>query len=108
MFSALSASARIQDIVNGDIAELAAEHMILVLLNDRDVLAHDIQHAYVLAVKDLALQQAQDLDPVLALDEVREQRKELVIKADEFVPDFHTAAQRALVGLEGLFADVAR
>src|SRR6266540_186616 len=108
LLSAVIVPGRIQDILDWDITELPAEHMFLVLLHGRDVTAHHIQDAHVLAVKDLALQQAQDLDSVFTLDKEREEWEQLVVQPDKFVPDLHAASQRALVGFEGRFAEVAR
>src|SRR6266542_1695246 len=91
LLSVESVSDFIQDILNRDITELTAEHVLLILFDDRDVTAHNIEHAYILPIKDLALQQAQDLEAVFALDKECEQWKQLVIETDEFVPDLHAA-----------------
>ena len=104
LLSAVIISARIQDILNRDITELPVEHMLLVLLDDLrcNGASHPARAHH--AVKDLALQQAQDLHPVFALNKEREEREQLVVQTDEFVPDLHAASQCALVGFEGLFA----
>src|SRR6185503_13050831 len=96
------------DILNGDIAELPPEYVLLVLFDGCDVTAHNIQDLYILPVKNFALQQAQNLNSVLTLNKEREEREQLVVQTNEFVPDIHTLSQRALIGFEGLLAEVTR
>ena len=71
----------------------------LVLLDGLNVVSHRDQDRHLLPIVHLALKQLQDLMPVLLrLDEAREQRQELVVEADELVPDGGPATQLLLVG----------
>jgi len=51
---------------------------------------------HILAVIDLALQQAQHFQAMgLRLDKVREERQQLIVQANKFIPDADAAAQAA-------------
>ena len=68
-------------------------------LRRRDELAHGVEDRNLRAVEDLALEEPQDLEAVLlGGNEVGEQGQQLVVEADELVPDLDAGPQALLVG----------
>lgn len=77
------------------------------LLDHANVFSHGVEDWDLAAIEYLSLQEPEDLDTVfLRFDKFGEERQELVVKANELVPNLGPGPELVFIGLEGCLTEI--